>query len=373
MSRLRYSIIKQFDAVAGSAACSLLGRMASLTGPQYRAVGISPESIQRILIIRPGGLGDMLMLIPMLNTLFQQLADAKVDILCEERNAAMAQVINPHGEVILYDRTPFRLPSRLRKAHYNLVIDSEQFHNLSAVTALLSGAPLRIGFNIAPRRNPLYTHPVTYQTDAPEYRQFLNLLAPLARGSAENPRIEGALTDAGLPPAPQELADIEPHNRIVLHAGAGNRYKQWPHERFATLIRHLIEHDGKTVVIVGQQKSDNPLPRKATRGVIDFCGKLDLLQTAAVIRNAALFTGCDTGLAHLAVALDTPSVTIFGSSDPRKWGHSSTRHIVVSHPMACAPCAIFGYHKPCRNIQCMQGITVERVLAECQRLLQTSI
>lgn len=103
--------------------------------------------------------------------------------------------------------------------------------------------------------------------------------------------------------------------------------------------------------------------------LVSLAGGLSLAETAAVIRAAGLFIGGDSGLGHLAVALGTPTVLLFGPSDHQKWGHAGVRHAVIRRPVACAPCFIFGYHRPCRTIACMRGITVDQVVAAARQLL----
>jgi ADP-heptose:LPS heptosyltransferase len=69
------------------------------------------------------------------------------------------------------------------------------------------------------------------------------------------------------------------------------------------------------------------------------------------------------------VALGRPSVTLFGATDPLKWGAQGDRHRTVHKEMPCAPCCIFGYRKPCRSVACMQSITVADVLTACRQVL----
>jgi ADP-heptose:LPS heptosyltransferase len=105
--------------------------------------------------------------------------------------------------------------------------------------------------------------------------------------------------------------------------------------------------------------------------IISLAGRLSLAESAAVIRASRLFIGGDSGLGHLAVALGTPTVLLFGPSDHQKWGHAGNRHRVIRRPVACAPCFIFGYHRPCRTIACMRGITVDQVAQAVQQMLTT--
>jgi len=103
--------------------------------------------------------------------------------------------------------------------------------------------------------------------------------------------------------------------------------------------------------------------------VVVLAGRKTLRQVAGLIGRARLFVGGDSGLAHLAVALDVPTVVMFGPSDARKWGVQGGRHAVVRKARACSPCFIFGYHKFCRSIACMADIEPEQVLEACRRVL----
>ena len=99
-----------------------------------------------------------------------------------------------------------------------------------------------------------------------------------------------------------------------------------------------------------------------------LCGR-PLPEVTALIRQARLFVGGDSGLAHLAAAAGTPTVVLFGPSDSKKWGIKDARHKVVCKALPCAPCFIFGYHRPCRDIQCMHRIETDEVFTACASLL----
>jgi len=283
--------------------------------------------------------------------------------LCESRNAAAAALAGHRGMVLCYDSAPWSTTMALREAPYDVAIDTEQFHHFSAIMALLSGAPVRIGFNINPRRNPLYTHLISYAPDGPEADQFMRLLAPLGiRGTPANPI--GILRDTPLPSSTPLL---------ILHPGASTPYKQWPPDRFAALGRALLAPGTHEMAVIG-------LPHEKTlvEGVATAIGHparvrtaypADLAAAASLLRNATLFVGADSGLAHLAAALDVPSVVCFGPSDRQKWGHTGPRQRTVSTDQPCAPCFLFGYHKPCRHRRCIHSIGVEAMLDACRGLL----
>ncbi|NQU40441.1 MAG: glycosyltransferase family 9 protein [Lentisphaerae bacterium] len=378
--------LKLLDAVFGPVLCLLLTR------PNGHEVPI-PDRVARILVLRPGGMGDMLLLLPMIDALIARYPEATIDLLCERRNAEVVTISRRRAEVLLYDVNPFKALRHLRRESYDLAIDTEQFHHFSAVLAFLSKAPLRIGFKINPRRNPLYTHLVNYAPDGPEASQFLRLLEPLSV-----PVPQGAISElttrtlatavraapfsigtAGqYPPVPAEDARqsaAPPPRYAVIHPGATTRYKEWPLERFVALGERITKDLGMAIVFVGGSRdsaaaiqADTALRAMGCPQTRAFCGR-SLPDTTDLVRGAALFVGADSGLAHLASAAGTPTVVLFGPSDSHKWGVTDARHKVISKALPCSPCFIFGYHRPCRHIACMQRIETDEVFSACKALI----
>jgi ADP-heptose:LPS heptosyltransferase len=360
-------ILKALDAGVGPLLCRILTR------PKVHNVPL-PDSVERILVLRPGGMGDMLLLMPMLDALRARYPAAVIDLLCERRNAEVVELAKRHATPLLYDQRPLRTLRHLRRHRYELAIDTEQFHHFSAVMAVMSGAPLRIGFKINPRRNPLYTHLVNYSLDGPETAQFLRLLEPLGIEAPEGD--SAALTTRTLATPPAEPPAEPPAPRYaVVHPGATTRYKQWPLQNFVDVALQLNGKSGLDIVFAGG-RADGALAAHAAAtltsqgcsGVRVMTGR-PLAEVSELVRGATLFIGSDSGLAHLASATGTPTVVLFGPSDHKKWGVEDARHRVVCKPQPCAPCFIFGYHRPCREVQCMDRITVASVLASCSELL----
>jgi ADP-heptose:LPS heptosyltransferase len=128
--------------------------------------------------------------------------------------------------------------------------------------------------------------------------------------------------------------------------------------------------EGRRVAVRGAQHARPPSAvmegaAPSAPRLSSLAGRTTLEELVAALGQAALFVGGDSGLAHLAVAVGTPTVVLFGPSDSRKWGARGSGHAVVRRELACAPCAMFGYHKLCRSIACMDGITVDAVAAAC--------
>lgn len=369
---MRVRLLKLLDATAGFVLCWTLGWLLHLFR-RGGGIAAAPDlaSIRRIVVIRPGGMGDMVLLLPLLRALRRQCPGAALDLVCERRNREILALAGIVEGVTLYDGNPFRLIRWLRRQPCDVVIDTEQFHNLSAVMALATGAPVRIGFKINPARNPIYTHLVNYDLEGYEAGEFMRLLAPL--GMSGQAEVEGSLK---VPPAdgmPEALAPIlgapaAGRRLVVIQPGSASRYKRWSAERFVELIRRLASEDpGRVFVLIGGGP-DRAFAETLARDtglagrVIPVAGCLTVRQSAALVGRASLYIGLDSGMGHVAVALGIPTVILFGPSDSRKWGVHNGRHAVVRQPVACAPCFIFGYHKFCRTFACMDSIPVAGVL-----------
>lgn len=360
---MRVRLLKILDVTVGFFLCWTTGYVLHLlrrNGPGGGPGMPRPDAIRRILVIRPGGMGDMILLQPMLKSLRQHCPQAGIDLVCEKRNRDIPALAGESGRVILYDAHPFGFLGKLRREHYDVVIDTEQFHYFSAIMAILSRAPVRIGFKINPGRNTLYTHLVNYDLEGYEAGEFMRLLAPL--GIKDEAVVKGCLA---LPGRPQGRSKA-----VVIHVGASTRYKHWETGKFVDLVKRLAGTGGAArgpIILVGGRREARvaeEIARQAGLGdrVKVMAGSLTVPQTADLIGSASLFIGGDSGLSHLAAALGTPTVVLFGPSDHKKWGASGQGNVVVRTELPCAPCFIFGYHKFCHSIACMSGISVEHVM-----------
>ena len=378
----RVRLLKFLDGTAGLALCWVLGyaRHALVRKPHITS-GFQGKAVSRLLVIRPGGMGDMVVLLPVLQRLESEFPGATIDLVCEQRNLGVLRLAGREQHALAYDAAPFRLLRHLLTHRYDAAIDTEQFHHFSAIMALLSRAPIRIGFKINPSRNLLYTHLINYALDGYEGRQFMRLLQPLGVVRAEY-ELEGVLARVAsaveLPSGAlrDELARLSAGGApVAVHIGSTTFYKQWGVSKFIRLVQTLTAGEGLGVVLVGGAEDAEAAAQilryvdTSAGRVVSCAGRLRLGETARVIRMARLFVGGDSGLAHLAVAVGTPTVALFGPSDHLKWGLENGRHIVVRKDLACSPCFIFGYHRLCHTVDCMAEIAVEDVLNACRRLL----
>lgn len=380
---IRNWILKTSDALFGPPACGVLAGILSLRGKSKAPKRWAPHNPKRILLIRPGGIGDMILLLPTLDALSKAFPSAEIDIVCEQRNLPVIELSNTKARCIPYDRSPISFLAQLAQTQYDIAVDSEQFHHSSAVFATLSGAAVRIGFNINPRRNGLYTHLIPYSPDGFEGNEFLRLLGPLGiqvppfHPAAIRPEKPEDILPADLSAQLNELKRSG-QRIVVVHAGGSVKRKMWPDDKLAGLIARLAEQPESSVVMLGSREDRQRAARisaaSSSRKVIALSDNLTLKQCAALISVSALFVGPDSGLLHLAAACNTSTVAIFGPSDHVKWGYGGRgRHAVVRNDVPCSPCFIFGYSKPCRSYECIDAISVDEVARACSRVAASSV
>lgn len=197
----------------------------------------------------------------------------------------------------------------------------------AALVAWRTGAQVRIGFNTE-GRGPLLTQRVPYQADRPETECALDLLRAVVPGNYDSrPRLyltpdEHQQGTRLLPPGKGPLIGLQP--------GASHDYKQWPLEHLAALAERLVRtHNARLVLFGGPEErpaAEALQARLSLPVAADLTGKTGLRQTMGALANLDLFFGNDTGVNHIAAALGTATVALFGPTPAQKWGWSGERN-----------------------------------------------
>jgi ADP-heptose:LPS heptosyltransferase len=160
-----------------------------------------------------------------------------------------------------------------------------------------------------------------------------------------------------------------PAQYICVHPGARWRSRRWPAERFAAVAAALRAR-GLSIVLTGSA-GDAPAVSAFRAGVgepiVDACGRTSLGGLAALIAGARLLLCNDTGVAHLADAMGTPSVIVCSGADAKRWAPLDQRlHRMLHHDTVCRPCT---YEECPTGHECALGVSVAQVHGECVRLL----
>jgi ADP-heptose:LPS heptosyltransferase len=365
VATLRLKCMKLLDLLGGSLIAFCLFRK------KDQAV---PLNFKRILVIRPGGIGDAVFLLPLLRSLREKYPNLKVDILCEMRNRQIfLSQKELCDEIFCYDRIGEFIS--VFKRRYDIVIDTEQWHYLSAIAAYFCPGSISIGFATRPLRAKLFNKPCPYEIDRYELINFRNLFRFLMDGLDQIHNIDKSfhLSDQLTSWASREI----PEQSITLFLGGSIALRRLTGEQSAAVIADLLKRHFDVVLLGGNDILDDV--KMLTKEINDprvrnYVGKVSLEESAALIHRSRLFIGTDSGLMHLACAVDTPVVAIFGPGNLKKWGPQGPRHAVISEYVSCSPCTHFGYTIPtCRGtFHCMRGLNAGKMMNQINQSLKAA-
>lgn len=349
----------------------------------------------RVLVFRMERVGDLLMARPGLRILRRQFPNAQIDLVVGSWNAPLARLLPEVDDLHVLDlpwiargspassaRQMISAVRRWRHLRYDLGVNLEGDIR-SHLLLRASGARRRAGFAHA-GGGPLLTLPVPHDPARHVAWNILTLVAAVAGcdvGEADLvvPRLE--LPAEAMAFAAKALDPLGPARRIlVVHPSGGRRVKQWPPERLARAAADLARRTQALLVVTGSPADRaivevfrSALPPGTS--ALDLTGRLDLVQLAAVLQRADLFLGCDSGPMHLAAAVGTPVLAVFGPSSPVRWGPMSPRTAAVRADLPCSPCnRVRRPPQRCRDRvpECLEAVTVEDVVRTGVRLLSVA-
>ena len=377
----------------------LVRRLVRWLGSTVPALPLAPSTRREVILIRPDHLGDALLTIPALRALraaehrlyLTLLVGPWVREVFTLRGLVDEVLVTPFpGFRRESTRNPFepyrlllRLADSLRRRGPMALVVLRDDHWWGAWLGALAGVPLRVGAD-HPAVRPFLTHPIPLRSQHVAARNLELVTALLTvLGYSNDSRLltpeAHPLTWPSDPGAARTVREaLERYGiaapYIVVHPGSGAAAKCWPEERWATLVDALATR-GYQVLLTGSA-SEHALLAKIvteTRSVPrNLAGKLSLPELAELLRQATLVIGTDTGPLHLAVAVGTPTVHLFGPTRPERFGPwgPRARHRVVHAPLRCPRCGDIGPDRAC-GAACMMAIDVDDVLRIALELLES--
>jgi ADP-heptose:LPS heptosyltransferase len=338
----------------------------------------------RVLGIKFYGLGNIVMVLPTLRALKEAFPDVEIDFLTLAVNAPLLERSGLVRRVLVAEmntgggflRSMLALLGPLRRGGYDTVLDFEQFVKLSSLLAHLTGARECVGLNTeGQNRSWLYTTRVAYTDSDHTVDIFLRMIAPF--GVTPGPLRETlSVTREERERIRTRLAELGPGGAgclVVLHVGQGASYnkldvKRWDPSRFAAVADGLVDRHGVTIVFTGRGPEERRLVDEAIghmrHGALDTCDRLDVGSLVALVAEARLVLANDTSVMHLAGAVGTPVVAIFGPTPPASYGPRGPDDLVFYKQLYCSPC-LSNYNlklSRCTDNVCMQRITAAEVL-----------
>lgn len=349
----------------------------------------SPESEIRILVVRLGAIGDVLMTSPVAQVLRESFPHAHLSWLVKPLSASLVRA-NPYiDEVIVVERMPGwerllreakirtflrevrEFARELRGRNFDIALDFQGLLK-SGMFAWLCGAPRRIGFLPSREGNRFF---LTESRERPPHptritQAYLALLTQL--GISPSPRRPVLEVPAPERAQAQEFLaarGVKDQNYIACCVSTSRPQKDWVWPRWAELADCFWEREKMRTVFIGgsERRCDTlSLVEGCASQPISAVGHTSLLQSAALVQDAALVVGGDTGLTYAGLATDTPTVALYGSTDPN-WLAEEPFASVCFHPMPCSPC---NRRPKCKIYDCMQAITIDEVYTTGMRLLK---
>ena len=359
-------------------------------GETLRTHSLYREKSPRILVLRAGAIGDTLMVTPLVRALRRTFPDAYLGFICSPAAYGVLRY-NPHLDQVIsiaHRHLPVWLSAEKRR-----IVRHFQSFQLDSVLALESHPDLtELACRIGATR--LITYDTACQGGNVEHvlpePDWHSVEAHLRAGERVGVQPAGFDLEFHYPPATDDalrerLAHYGIHEGdlvVGIHAGWGNRkqhptktrLRSWPAERFAQVIRWLVEKLGARVVLTGS-RVDRPLTefiaRSANVQVLNMAGQLSLVELAALIRRMNLYVTVDSGAAHIAAALATPLVTLWGPGIIKATAPLAGRGPVriLYSPPPCAPCYGTLLLKLCQDNICMKQISVAEVITTVEEML----
>jgi len=342
---------------------------------------ISPNKYKSILIVKLSAIGDVIHALPVAHALKQQYPQSHITWVVERPAYDLLTNNFDIDEIIVFDKPKFksvmgmirntpRFSSMLRKRQFDLAIDLQGLFKSAAITAL-SGAKEKLGYCNMREMSSWVSKPVcgeNYQGHIVE--RYLDVARFLGCSVSQ------AVFPINITKEEEQSANLIllnsdlqlPATYAVLAPGTNWPSKCWPAEKFADLAIALASSDIRPVIVggPGDSKLAAVISSKCNSSV-NLVGKTKLKELAYVIKNARFFVGGDTGPMHLATAVGTPAIALFGPTDYLRNGPYGNLHSVVTISDSCIGC----WKRQCpKEKNCLDSIEVSQVLQKVQHFVK---
>lgn len=342
---------------------------------------ISKEESQckKIALIRLGALGDIIHGLPLISAIKKE-TQWHITWIAERKWEKVFSIVKGIDELILFDK-PAKLFKKdeilylrnfhkfLRDKKYDVTVDLQGLFK-SALISYAAKAPCSVGFSPLNRKEPLSAIFSNLRVDTKAKHivdRNLSLLEPLGiKTQIQEFPIEIPHT------AKKTINDffvrlgVNKDLVVGINLSAGWKTKQWPLYRFSKTADLLVKKFGAKVVIIwgpGEESMAEEVAQLMTEK--SFPVSTDIPELAALLLRCSFLISSDTGPLHLAAALKTPTVALFGPTDPERNGPYGEIHKTIVHSRPCRNC----YKRECKENSCMEDLSVEEVLTACEDLM----
>ena len=351
-------------------------------------VKLSPDSINRIVVRAPNWVGDAVMSVAAFRELRRLFPNAYITVVSKPNTSDIFRDADFVDEVLVYKR--HGLPSvwqqvrAWKERRFELALLFQNAFEAAAIS-FLARVPRRVGYDTE-RRGLLLTDPVAvpaWKNERHEIFYYLNLVAELEQAclgkspsEEREPKFQITISAERESEARKLFADarIDAEKPLVLlcPGSVNSRAKRWPSERYAALADRLAE-SGVAVALIGSPGEldvSNQVISLATQPPLLLTGKTSVAEVTALISIADVLVTNDTGPAHIGAAVGTPTLVIFGPTNPLTTRPFGPAGEIIRHPPDCAPCML----RDCPiDHRCMTAITPEEVFERARELISQHV
>jgi heptosyltransferase II len=338
------------------------------------------KDINSILIRGTNWIGDAIMTLPAMASIRATYPHARIAVLVKPWVADIYKLFSAVDEIIMYEDkydTPagvFRLANVLKKRNFDAAILLQNAIE-AAIIAFAARIPLRAGYD-SDSRGLLLTHSIKRTKEIREVHQidyYLEMVRALGCVSVDHEmRLPSMikLRDA------QNIINkyIPETNKAIIGIAPGATYgpaKRWPPERFAAVVDKLSQSFPLQGILLGSRADwdvAEEVRKTARTELLNLAGKTNLREAIHLISRCHLFISNDSGLMHIAGALNIPTVAIFGSTNPITTSPAGNKTTIVRQDVSCSPCL----KKTCpTDFRCMKLISVEDVFVAAQKIINS--
>jgi heptosyltransferase I len=327
---------------------------------------------KKILVVLHGSIGDVTRALPLANLIHRGFPRATLAWAVEPPSLPLVEHHPAVDEVILFDRPrwwnqlgPFL--RRIRAGHFDLVLDLQR-HLKSGLISRWSGAPYRLGFHRLDSKEcnwlfnnhhlPAVGNKISKFSHYLKFAEYLGLVPEPVEWKLSLTKAEQDCVDRQLEKVRGGFA--------TLFVGSRWESKGWFASQISSCANLIQERYGLGIVLLGSEQ-DATLAREVEvscgQGTTNLVGRTSLKEAVGIIARAKIAVGPDTGLMHIAAAVGTPVVSLWGATSPSRAGPYGFEELVIQGEADCSPC----YRKRCPiGRVCMQSIEVEAIMAKIE-------
>ncbi|MBM9537137.1 lipopolysaccharide heptosyltransferase II [Desulfobulbus alkaliphilus] len=347
-----------------------------------------PQNPQKILVRSTNWIGDAVMTTPAVRTIRENFPESEITMLVHPWVSDIFRYSPRVDRLFLYEKKGMhsgpkgmlRLANALREEQFDCALLLQNAFE-AALIAKVAGIPVRGGYT-TDARGLLLTHGVRREQEligrhqVHYYQRMLLGLGLKPAPTALELFIPGYQIEAARAMLEERIGQVARSVPLIgFNPGAAfGPAKRWPAEKFAQLAELIGRHSEARILIFGSAADSGTAAAIMDRAgkmadrLVDFTGATSLIEAMALIGECDVFVSNDSGLMHVAAALHTPLVAVFGSTDHIATGPFSENAIVVRKPLSCSPCK--KTKCPEKHFRCMQMITAAEVYAAVIQALQ---